>query len=208
MHNFIVLALLLPMVVLEVSSRCCGRGRHGRCNDCAQVGLFKYRKCCGSGSGYGYGCNIFCCRCGSCRRGHPHFVKLYGFWASARYRCTKLYNSEENNNAEMDALKDTWETFNAIDQDGDSVINPDEFLDAIKSRLSNEEAHLLASDLLKSDDTDEIMSFIDAFNEREVMDADENVHNDILFTLAREFNEMDENGDGLIQAGEFDEDLK
>nr|XP_039274352.1 uncharacterized protein LOC120348299 [Styela clava] len=208
MNILLVLGFLSCLAIYETSAKCCGHGKLGYCNDCSKVGAINHRKCCGTGSGHGHGCNVFCCAC-SCRKGHATFVKLSGWWLSAKYRCTTKTAEGDEDKIHIEEMKDTWETFNSIDDDGDMVINPGEFLKAIKNRLSHNEAHLLASDLLKSNDKGEILSFIDAINDEELMeDADKDVENNLGSIIAREFNMMDDNGDGLIQAAEFDHDLE
>ncbi|XP_039249345.2 uncharacterized protein LOC120327031 [Styela clava] len=215
MKNFIVLTafLLLCIAVSEIAGKCCGRGKHGFCEDCARVSLFGHRKCCGEGSGYG--CNIFCCNCGSCRHGHASITyKKYGHKYGGKYTCKqekKYYHGVKDEDGQE---RDTWEVFNKIDQNEDATISPDEFLDAIKDRLTDKSiATIFASHLLRSNDRGDISAFLDTIKyadddyDDDSRDGSENAH-DAIRTLAMEFKRMDADDDGFIQASEFDRDLE
>ncbi|XP_039249008.2 uncharacterized protein LOC120326736 [Styela clava] len=215
--NKILFSILvfLSIAVCYSLAICCGRGTHGFCNDCSKVhSVFsRGQKCCGHGSGKGRGCNILCCGCGSCRNGRPKITFHSGWWFAKRYTCARKRGDEEETDFttedELTGLKETRDAFNALDKDGDKVISPDEFLKGLMLHLNMdfESSYQLASDLLQSNDREEIVDLLDAVQESKDLKEDDPEYQ--INQMARdEFEVMDQNKDGFIQEQEFDQDLK
>ncbi|XP_039265313.2 uncharacterized protein LOC120340972 [Styela clava] len=204
--------ILLVIGILKTNGDCCGRGKHGFCQNCAKVSIWGRQKCCGLTSGKkGGGCNIFCCNC-ICAHGHPiiTYKRYLKEGERSHYTCKRDVHTVPHGDVDRyidhDSKKSAWEVFNSVDQDQDLKINRNEFFDAIKARLSddNDDADLFASHLLDTDFLDTISAYLDA--------DDEVVHDTVkeraMRSIFQEFDKMDVDEDGYIQAGEFDKDLK
>ncbi|XP_039273724.1 uncharacterized protein LOC120347719 [Styela clava] len=214
MLSFVTKGVLILLVIgiSQTKGECCGRGRNGFCKNCARVGFWRSQKCCGLTSGNEKGgCNIFCCNC-ICAHGHPiiSWRRYLKAGESSHYTCKQDVHTVPHGDAEryidLDSKKNAWDVFNSLDQDQDLKINRNEFFDAMKARLSDDhdDADLFASHLLDTDFLDTIAAYLDA--------DDDMIHDTVkdraMASIFQEFNKMDVDEDGYIQAGEFDKDLK
>ncbi|XP_039248724.2 uncharacterized protein LOC120326487 [Styela clava] len=208
MDKLLVLsAIFLLFAVAEISARCCGRGKHGYCKDCSKTSLLGKRKCCGGGSGHGYGCNAFCCNCGSCRSGSPSIEFYSGWFLHKKYSCKSKYGDQEVQLNNQEDLKNTWNVFNELDQDEDGAISQSEFREAMVARLlDNESGQIVASHILDSNNEEDVLAFLDAVTEQNEQNLEQSKDFDDL--MKQEFQKLDADNDGMIQASEFDKDLK
>nr|XP_039248725.1 uncharacterized protein LOC120326488 [Styela clava] len=208
MNNLIVIsAIFLLFAVAEISGICCGRGKNGFCKDCAKVSIWGHRKCCGSGSGHGKGCNILCCNCGLCRNGRASITFLSGWFLSKKYSCKLKLGDEEVQQKNQEDLKNTWDVFNELDKDEDGAISQSEFREAMVARLlDNESGQLVASHVLDSNNEEDVLALLDVVTEQDGQDLEQS--KDLYDLIKQEFQKLDADNDGMIQAAEFDKDLK
>lgn len=104
-------------------------------------------------------------------------------------------------------MRDTWDVFNQLDKDEDGAVSQSEFFDAMVARLmDNESGQIVASQLLDSNHEEEVLPLLDVVSEEESQDLKQ--RKDINDLLNQEFQKLDTDGDGLIQAAEFDKDIE
>nr|XP_039247740.1 uncharacterized protein LOC120325699 [Styela clava] len=207
MVKFLLLALFLLFAVAEISGICCDRGKHGFCKDCAKVSIWRHRKCCGSGSGNGKGCNLFCCNCGSCRNGNSTVEFHSGWFPHKKYSCKLKLGDQKVQLKNQKDLKSTWNVFNELDQDEDGAISQSEFREAMVARLlDNESGQLVASHFLDSNNEEDVLALLDVVTEQDEQDLEQS--KDLGDLMKQEFQKLDADNDGMIQAAEFDKDLE
>ncbi|XP_039265325.2 uncharacterized protein LOC120340980 [Styela clava] len=117
--------ILLVIGILKTNGDCCGRGKHGFCQNCAKVSIWGRQKCCGLTSGKkGGGCNIFCCNC-ICAHGHPiiTYKRYLKEGERSHYTCKRDVHTVPHGDVDRyidhDSKKSAWEVFNSVDQDQD-----------------------------------------------------------------------------------------
>ncbi|XP_077968212.1 uncharacterized protein LOC120325699 isoform X1 [Styela clava] len=208
MNNLLgIIAILLLFAVAEISAICCGRGQNGFCKDCAKVSIWNRRKCCGSGSGNGKGCNIVCCDCGLCRTGRASIKFLSGWILSKKFSCKLELGDERLQQKNQEDLKNTWDVFNELDENEDGIISQSEFREVMIAKLlDNESGQLVASHLLDSNNEEDVLALLDVVTEQHEQDLEQSRDLDDL--IKQEFQKLDADNDGMIQATEFDKDLE